>query len=255
MSLGSYQATIDWGDGTVSAGQVIATGTPQNFEILGSHTYAEEGNYTLTVSVKNGKATIGPVSGIVTVLDAPLSGFAQALNGATAEFVTNALVAVFSDSDPSAETASNYSATIQWFEGNGQSFSSTGTIANLFNNTFAVYGSTPFTYPSGGLFTVQVVVHDVGGAAVAVNSVINVSNNPAIPPLQPIATADTGPINSQFVSLQDTLTNLLRAEQLLFAALSFGSTAQKLGAFGNLVNAFYAYEAAVFAYDMKLPGS
>ncbi len=255
VSVGTYRATLNWGDGTTSIGRVVATSTADEFEILGSHTYAEEGDYTLTVSVNNGKATIGPVSGIVTVEDAPLTGFAQALNGQTAGFVNNALVAVFSDTDPSPETASNYSATIQWFEGNGLSFSSVGTITHLFNNTFAVYGSTPYTYPSGGLFTVRVFVHDVGGAVGTVNSVISVSNNPAIPPLVPQVTADTGPVNSQFVSMQDTLTNLLTAERLFFSAMTLGTLSEKLGAFGNLVNAFFAYEAAILAYDMQLPGS
>jgi hypothetical protein len=256
VPLSSYQATINWGDGSPAiTGQVISTNTAEEFEILGSHTYTEEGNYTLTVSVNNGKTTIGPVSGVITVADAPLSGFAQALTGATAEFVTNALVAVFSDSDPSPETASNYTATIQWFEGNGLSFSSTGTISQLFNNTFAVYGSTPFTYPSGGLFTVRVVISDVGGASVTVDSVINVSNNPAIPPLVPQLSTDTGPVNLQYVSMEDTLTNFLNAEQLFLTALMFGSMSQKLGSFNNLVNAFLAYEAAVFSYDMQLPGA
>jgi hypothetical protein len=256
VPLSSYQATINWGDSSPAiTGQVTATNTPEEFQILGSHTYTEEGNYTLTVSVNNGKTTIDPVSGVITVADAPLAGFAQALTGQTGGFVTNALVAVFSDGDPSLETPANYTATIQWFEGNGLSFSSTGTITNLVNNTLSVYGSTPSTYPSGGLFTVRVVISDVGGASVTVNSVINVSNNPAIPPLLPLSATDTGPVNSQYVSMEDTLTNLLAAERLFFTALAFGTTAEKLGSFNNLVNALMAYEAAIFAYDVQLPGA
>jgi hypothetical protein len=255
VSLGSYKTTIVWGDGAITTGRVVASGTPGLFEILGSHTYVEEGKYSLVVSVNNGKTTLGPVSGIVTVDDAPLSGFAQALNGETANFVNNALVAVFSDSDASPETSSNYFATIQWFEGNGLSFSSDGTIQHLFGNTFAVHGSTPFTYPSGGLFTVRVFVHDVGGALTTVDSVINVSHNPAIPPLVPQSLTDTGPVIAQYVSMEDALTNLLSAERLFLTAVSLGTMAQKQGSFSNLLNAFFAYEAAIFAFDMQLPGS
>jgi hypothetical protein len=256
VPLTSYSATLDWGDGTVTSGQVIATSTPNVFDILGSHTYLEEGNYTLTVSVNNGKATIGPASGIVTVADAPLSGFSQAITGSTGSFVNNALVAVFSDSDSNLELPSNYTASIQWFEGNGLSFSSTGTISNLFNNTFAVDGSTPFSFPGGGLFTVRVVIQDVGGASVTVDSVINVANKPAIPLLfVPQSLTDTGPVTVQFVSMEDALTNLLSAERLFFIAFNFGTTREKQGAFGNLVNAFFAYEAAITAYDLQLPGA
>src|SRR5262249_28842385 len=202
---GNFTSTIDWGDGTITSGQVVPTSTSGVFDILGSHTYLEEGEYSLTVTENNGTTTLGPVSGIVTVADAPLTGFAQALTSETAGFVNNALVAVFTDTDSSLEPASNYSATIQWFEGNGLSFRSDGTIVNLFNNTFAVNGSTPFSFPSGGLFTVRVVVQDVGGASVTVDSVINVSNNTAIPPLVPQSQTDTGPVNLQFVSLQYAL--------------------------------------------------
>jgi hypothetical protein len=253
--LGAYTSTINWGDGTITSGQVVPTSTTGVFDIVGSHTYLEEGEYSLTLTENNGIATVGPVTGLVTVADAPLTGFSQALTGQTGGFVNNALVAVFTDTDSSLELPSNYSASIQWFEGNGLSFRSDGTIVNLFSNTFAVYGSTPFSFPSGGLFTVRVVVQDVGGASVTVDSVINVSNNPAIPPLVPQSQTDTGPVNVQFVSLQDALTNLLGAERLFFIAFNFGTSTQQQRALGNLLNAFFAYEAAVSAYDLQLPGA
>lgn len=253
--LSRYSASINWGDGTTSKGTVVAGGSPGTFKILGSHTYLEEGLYTLKVSESNGVSTLGPVSGVITVLDAPLQGFAQALHGQTAGFVGNSLVAVFTDTDASPEPPSNYTATIIWNEGNGLSFTSTGTVNPFSGNTFTVFGSSPFTFPSGGLFPVQVVIHDVGGATVTVNSVISVSNNPAIPPLVPQYQSDLGPVSLQFVSLQDTLTNLLTAERLFVFALVYGTTQQKQGTFGNLLNAVRAYEAAIFAYDMRLPGS
>jgi hypothetical protein len=254
--LNSYSATINWGDGIITSGTVAASGTPGLLLILGTHTYLNAGDYTLTVSESRGSSTLGPVSGTVAVADAPLQGFAQALNGVTAGFVSNALVGVFTDTDPTLRPTSHYTATITWEEGNGLSFSSTGTIVHLFGNTFSVYGSSPFTFPYGGLFPVLVTVTDVdGGASVTINSVVSVANHTAIPPLVPQALADTGPVIAQFVSLEDALTNLLNAERLFLVALAFGTFAQKEGAFGNLVNAFHAYEAAVLSYDMKLPGA
>lgn len=254
--VGDYTASIEWGDGAVSTGTIVANGG-NSYTILGSHTYINPGNYSLTVSVQNNVEDIaGASTTTVNVGDAPLSGFTQAVTGQTGGFVNNALVAVFSDSDTTPRSSSYYTANIQWFEGNGLSFSSTGTITNLFNNTFAVYGSTPYSYPSGGLFTVRVVIRDTGGgASVTVDSVINVANKPAIPPLVPQASVDTGPVTVQYVSLEDALTNLLSAERLFFIAFNFGTTAEKNGAFGNLVNAFFAYEAAVTAYDIQLPGA
>ncbi|MHB1423964.1 MAG: autotransporter outer membrane beta-barrel domain-containing protein [Gemmataceae bacterium] len=256
VPMSSYTSEIDWGDGTVTSGTVVATNTPDTFLILGSHTYINAGDYTLTVVENNGLNTLGPVSGPVTVADAPLTGSAQLVSGATGEFVTNALVAIFTDTDTTLRPPSHYTATIRWSEGNGLTFSSSGVIQTLSGNTFTVYGSTPFTFPSGGLFAVTVVITDqVGGASVTVNSVINVANNQAIPPLLPLYQSDTSPINASFVSMEDALTNFLNSEQLFLFALGFGTMQEKQGSFGNFVNAFYAYEAAVFKYDMQLPGA
>jgi hypothetical protein len=253
--LGSYSATIDWGDGTVTSGTVVPGDSPGSFLILGSHTYINAGEYTLTVSEFNGTSTLGPVSGPIFVADAPLQGFAQALNTATAGYVSNALVAVFTDTDSTPRSSNNYTATITWNEGYGLTFSSTGAIYHRFGNTFAVYGSSPYTFPSGGLFPVVVVVHDLSGASVTVNSVVSVAHNPAIPPLVPQYQSDNGPVTSQFVTLEDALTNLLNAERLFIVAMTFGTTKEKEGTFGNLVNALLAYETAIFNFDMRLPGA
>jgi hypothetical protein len=255
--VGNYTATINWGDGSPAVTGTVVSNGGNSYTVEGSHTYINAGVYAVTVTVQNNTFDLSGVSTApVNVADAPLSGFAQALSSQTAGFVNNALVAVFSDSDTTLRPVSNYTASIRWFEGNGLSFTSTGTIQNLTNNTFSVFGSTPFAFPSGGLFTVQVTIQDLlGGGTVVVNSVVNVSNNPAIPPLQPQSQTDTGPVNTQYVSMQDALTNLLSAERLFFTALAFGTTPQKLGAFGNLMNALTAYEAAIFAFDMQLPGA
>jgi hypothetical protein len=48
-SVYGYRATIDWGDGTTSAGTV--TGSNGAFTVSGTHTYAAAGTYTVTTSV------------------------------------------------------------------------------------------------------------------------------------------------------------------------------------------------------------
>jgi virginiamycin B lyase len=49
-AAGDFSASIDWGDGTTSAGSVRATGAG-TFVVSGDHTYATDGLYTLAVSV------------------------------------------------------------------------------------------------------------------------------------------------------------------------------------------------------------
>jgi hypothetical protein len=253
-AITAYNVTIFWGDGSSSAGAVVANGGG-NFTVLGSHTYLEEGQFTLTVTVKTAKSDIGSASGTVTVADAPLLGFAQALNSQVGGFPNNVLVAVFQDTDASPESPSNYTAAIQWLVG-GLPVTTVGRIVPLFGtNTFAVFGDYPFGLSAGGLFTIRVTIQDVGGASVVVNSSLAVANNQAIPPLFPESSADAGPFGSEFVTLEDALTNLLMAERLFLTALAFGTAAQQQNGFANLVNAFFAYQSAVFNFDMHLPGS
>src|SRR5262249_2165641 len=50
-SAASFIATINWGDGTpVTAGTVIERSN-QSFDVLGSHTYAEEQSYPVHVTI------------------------------------------------------------------------------------------------------------------------------------------------------------------------------------------------------------
>jgi streptogramin lyase len=48
-----FNATIRWGDGTSSKGAVsrVLTGSPNEFKVRGSHTYANKGKFTVTINV------------------------------------------------------------------------------------------------------------------------------------------------------------------------------------------------------------
>lgn len=254
--VSDYTATITWGNGAVTNGTVVADGG-NLYTVLGSNTYINGGPYPLTVTVQN---TVNELVGVDTttldVADAPLTGSAQVVNGVAGSYVTNALVAIFTDTDPTLRPASHYSATIEWNEGNGLVVTSLGTIEHLFGNTFAVYGNSPYSLPEGGLFPLDVIVTDLqGGARIVIGSSLSVAHNQAIPPLTPIDQADTGPVTPLYSGMEDALTNLLHAEQQFLDAFRIGSFAQKEQAFGNLFNAFFAYQVAVFTFDMQLPGA
>ncbi len=252
-ATGTYAATIYWGDGSSSAGTVVNSGG-ENYTVLGSHTYSEEGNYTLTVNVSQpGQGKSRTVSGPINVADAPLVASPQPpLTSATGSFLANALVATFQDTDTTPESPSNYTATVFFEQAGGAFGSSTGTIVALGNNTFGVYGSNPFSYATSGSFVVRVVITDVGGASVTVQTGVNVAGKPAIPPLIPMYQADTSTVNVQFNTMENALTNLLTS-QYVFALSAFASPTGRLNAFANLMFAEFEYEMAVFQFDMTLP--
>lgn len=71
-----FSASINWGDGTAAdAGTVAFLGPSQRntflYRILGSHTWASPGSYTLTVAVREANGPPGTGTGTVRVLAAP----------------------------------------------------------------------------------------------------------------------------------------------------------------------------------------
>src|SRR5262249_51445817 len=54
-SPGDFRVTGDWGDGVSSAGVVIQAGG--TYTVLGSHTYTEDGSYTIRVNISEDSAS------------------------------------------------------------------------------------------------------------------------------------------------------------------------------------------------------
>ena len=226
VDIGSYTANISWGDGTTTVGQVVANaGSTNTFTVLGSHTYSEEGNPTLTVSVSNGMTTLGPTSGVIRVNNAPLSaGSSQTLNAKVGSFLSDSLLATFTDTDQTntpgdpQNNPADYSATINFFEPGGVFAAAWHIRAG--EQYLRRLRQQPFHFSSAGTFTVRVIIRDVGGISVAVDDTVNVSDNPAIPPLVPLFQSDIGPRGPQFLAFQNALTNLITAERLFIASLT-----------------------------------
>jgi hypothetical protein len=199
FTTGTGSVTIKWGDGSSSTltsvppAVITASGSPAGvvFSISGSHTYAEEGSYQVTVTAndKGGSTTIA--NGQAVVADAPLSTLgliqpAVSTNEATVfpipQFGTPVFsgpVAEFSDANTSA-TIADYTATIDWGDGTTPS---TGTIVALAPaGVFEVTGS--HTYATSGLnggvgsYKIQALIADVGGSKLTVTNTASVTDNP-----------------------------------------------------------------------------
>jgi hypothetical protein len=123
--------------------------------VAGSHTYAEEGSYPATVSIKDSGGNEAVATSQITVADAALTATGKTLlSGTGTEF--SGAVASFTDPDPNG-TVTDYRATIAW----GDDTSSIGTIS-AGSGGFVVSGS--HSYPALGPHTVQVSIADVGGS-------------------------------------------------------------------------------------------
>jgi hypothetical protein len=152
-----YLATVDWGDGTPASDGVIAKSADGIFTVTGQHTYAEEGSYSISVTVTDddvpyNTATIG---GTGTVSDA-------ALTATGVDFLStnpvNRVLATFTDDNPTGPL-SDFSATIDW--GDGTPVSS-GVVAGPTGGPFTVSGN--HTYSTLGYKTITINITDIGGS-------------------------------------------------------------------------------------------
>jgi PKD repeat protein len=158
-----YSASINWGDGTTSAGTVSGSGG--NFSVAGTHTYAEEGSHTISVTITDTDNTpnAATVSTPVKVNDAALH--AKGVN-ASSKSPFNGKIATFTDDDP-AGTVSDYTASINW----GDKSTSSGTIASGFKV------NASHKYNKAGTYKVIVTIKDAGGSTTTATSTVTITNS------------------------------------------------------------------------------
>lgn len=155
-TAGEYTATIAWGDTTSSAGVVSGpTGGP--FTVSGTHTYAEEGSYAVSVTITDTDfaANTATTSSTATVADAQISATCATAASSSTSF--SGPVATLTDADPNG-AASDYTASIDW----GDVTSSAGTVTGPAGGPFTVSGS--HTYATTGTFTITTSIADAGGS-------------------------------------------------------------------------------------------
>jgi hypothetical protein len=149
-----FTATVNWGDGTTSAGTVSGPlGGP--FVVTGNHTYAEEGSYTVTTTVSDDApgTVIATTTSSSFIGDADvLTGTGSAVTGAEGTGLSGVQTASFTDSY--SNVASDFTATINW----GDFTSSAGTVTGPLGGPFVVTGS--HTYADEGSYTVTTTLTD-----------------------------------------------------------------------------------------------
>lgn len=149
-----YHATIDWGDGSTSAGTVLSM-VKGAFPVSGQHTYTEEGSHTLSVTITDDPASVA-ATGPVSVGDAAVHiTSAPAINAIEGNSY-GGVIAAFTDDNPGAGTG-DFSALVDWGDGTATAASVVSTAGG-----FEVVGS--HTYADEGTFFASVSVADDGGS-------------------------------------------------------------------------------------------
>jgi hypothetical protein len=163
----SFTATVDWGDPTPSTIATVSANGSGGFNVNGSHTYAKEGSYLLTIHIADTSGNFASATSTVVVADAPLTATGKTFN-AVKGLAYLGTVANFTDADP-AGTVAEFSASINW----GDGVTSLAMILVDGHGGFDVFGN--HTYSNTGTFPVVVTINDVGGSTATANSTANVT--------------------------------------------------------------------------------
>jgi hypothetical protein len=180
-TTGSYAATINWGDNTTATSGSIAPGGA-SFTVSGSHTYDEEGTYTVTVTITDaGGSSITAFSTTSVGVVAPtagLSGPALGVPGQPRTFT-------FTATHPSqADTQAGFIYNVNWGDGTAQA-PDILTIPRTTGNGAGV--ATDHVYTTPGAYTVSVTATEDGGStsppvsqAISVQQVVMEGNSLAV---------------------------------------------------------------------------
>ena len=205
-TVDTHTATVNWGDGSTDN-----LGTVTSPFALGSHTYADNGSYTVTVTVTDKDGGVGSDTFTITVNNvAPTVTAPADTSGDEGSSITPGNA---SFTDPG--TVDTHTATVNWGDGSTDNL---GTVTSPF-----ALGS--HTYADNGSYTVTVTVTDKDGGVGSDTFTITVNN---VPPT-------LGAIGAQNVNEGATLVVPLSAtDPSPVDVLTFSVTG--LPAFGSLVD-------------------
>src|SRR5437763_5745762 len=174
-----YTATVDWGDGTTTAGSV--SGSAGSFTVTGSHTYSDElsSSYLVSVGETEANFTFGPISGPVTVTEGDFGTLIATTITPTEGTAFSGAVASFTDEGNPSQVASDFTSTIAW----GAGTTTAGTVSGSTGGPFTISGT--HTYADEGAFAVTASFSDDPPSAltnIPIFSTANVAEGDTITP-------------------------------------------------------------------------
>ncbi len=180
-------AVINWGDGTFSTAStsgggdssIFAFGSSDFYAVNASHTYAEAGGYSVTISITDADANSGAAAPFIFVQDAPLTAGnltpPAAIEGQAFSDVT---VFQFTDGNPNA-SASDFSAQVTLGDGNTVTLGDGSHYGQIEADGAGFDVTLSYTYTAtltNAPFSVQ--VNDIGGQSTSASGFVTVQDAP-----------------------------------------------------------------------------
>ena len=156
----AFTATIDWGDGTTTAGVVTAPTLDSSGTVTGSRAFTAPGEYFVTVTVTDRTGRTDDERAVVNVVAPTGAPSIVSVTGPTApQPITTPVTigATFVDASGEFDT---YSATVKWGDG-------TTTAATVTEPTATSPGTITATrsYLETGVYSLEITVRDQTGAS------------------------------------------------------------------------------------------
>lgn len=148
-TAGDWNASIDWGDGTTTTGQVSGSGG--DYTVSGDHTYSTNGVYLVQVTITdpNLPTDTATTTATATITQAPLTVKAGSITPTEGQQFSGQIATLTGGSTQAAAT--DYTATVDWGDGQTSTGKITGSAAN-----FSI--SASHTYAEAKTYTVTVKV-------------------------------------------------------------------------------------------------
>ena len=193
-TAGAFAASIDWGDGTTTAG--VVTGSNGSFTVLAGHTYADEGSDVVTATItRNVDHTQLALTGTVNVADHDaLTPHAVAITASPNQAFTGT-VATFTDVD-TISGSGDFAASINWGDGTAPT---AGTVTGG-NGLFTVSGTHVYTAAGQDAVTVTLSEDAPGTDTATASSTANIAGSNHAP----IITSDGGGNTASIITTDDS---------------------------------------------------
>jgi len=155
----THTAVVDWGDDSPSEAAAVDQGAGQ---VTGSHAYADNGVFTVTVTVTDSDGGLGEVEFQATVSNAAPQAMPAGPQTVDAGVELALVLATFSD----LGADDTHAAVVDWGDGSP----SAAAVVNQAAHT----ASGAHTYSAAGSYTVEVTVTDDDGGSVTVSFIVTV---------------------------------------------------------------------------------